>query len=55
MVIDDVAGVGLGVQGCRSGEGPAKPLVLADNGDAFGSTFLVGGIVMRPPTMSEFG
>ena len=26
-----------------------KPLALADNGDAFGSTSLVGGIVMSPP------
>ena len=31
-----------------SGEGPTRPLALADNGDAFGGTSVVGGIVVRP-------
>ena len=31
-----------------SGEGPARPLALADNGDDFGGTSIVGGIVVRP-------
>jgi hypothetical protein len=30
------------------GRGPARPLALADNGDAFGSTSLDGGIAVRP-------
>jgi hypothetical protein len=38
---------GLGCWGF-SGESPARPLVLADNGDVVGSTFLVGDIVVRP-------
>jgi hypothetical protein len=39
-----VWGLGMGL----SGEGPARPLAVADNGAAFGVTSLVGGIVVRP-------
>ena len=41
-----VAGWGLGMG--LLGEGPARPLAVADNGAVFGVTSLVGGIVARP-------
>jgi len=54
VVVHDVAGLGLGVGGYRA-KALLGLLALADNDDAFGSTSLVGGIVVSPPTLYEFG
>ena len=46
-----VAGWGLGMG--LLGEGPARPLAVADNGAVFGVTSLVGGIVAKIPLPSR--
>ena len=47
VVVHNVTGLGLGVGGSLA-KALISPLALANNGDAFGSTSLIEGIVVRP-------